>query len=164
MYYISDLVTPERVVSRDSVSSKKRALELLSKLIVIDKPELIQTEVFDSMIERERLGSTGLGHGAAIPHGRLKSLQRPVCAFLQLKQGVDFDAVDGVPADLICALFVPEESTDEHLKILSMLAEMFSDEDFCVKLRNATTGEKVYALLTKWQSGKGSDHEERPCA
>lgn len=133
------------------MSSKKRALELISDLLAESEAGLVQNEIFSSLIERERLGSTGLGHGVAIPHGRLKGLEHPVCAFVKLIQGVDYDAADGDPVDMICALLVPEESTNEHLHVLSMLAEMFSDEDRCSRLRAAKTGREVYDLLVSWR-------------
>ncbi len=161
---ISEFFLPESVIAQKKISSKKRALEQLSELLVFASPELTQAEVFEGLIGRERLGSTGLGHGAAIPHGRLKGVEKPVCAFLQLQQGVDFDAVDNQPVDLICALLVPEESTSEHLALLSMLAEIFGDKAFCEQLRAADDDASLYQLLTQWQSGLDSTQQARPCA
>jgi len=161
---INEVFSPECVIAQKKIASKKRALEQLSDLLVIASPGLIQSEIFEGLVGRERLGSTGLGHGAAIPHGRLKSVERPVCAFLQLKTGVDFDAVDGQPVDLICALLVPEESTNEHLKLLAMLAEIFGDERFCEQLRAAQNDADLYQLLTQWQSSYDTGQQARPCA
>lgn len=152
MEHIGELFSPERVTCRAYVSSKKKALELISGLVADSEDGVVQNEVFSSLIERERLGSTGLGRGIAIPHGRLKSLDHAVCAFVKLNQGVDYDAADGQEVDMICALLVPEESTNEHLHVLSMLAEMFSDEDRCARLRAAKTGQEVYDLLASWRS------------
>lgn len=150
---LEELFKPERVTTRNSVSSKKRALELISELMVAGEADLTQGEVLASLIERERLGSTGLGHGVAIPHGRMKSLDHAVCAFLRLGDGVDYDAVDGQPVDMICGLLVPEQSTGEHLNILATLAEMFSDIEFCKQVHAARSGAEIHQLLVSWQSG-----------
>ncbi len=161
MIQIDTVFLPECVVAQKKISSKKRALEQLSERVVMAMPNLTQVEVFESLIGRERLGSTGLGHGAAIPHGRLKALGKPVSIFFQLQEGIDFDAVDGQPVDLICALLVPQESTSEHLQLLSMLAEIFSDEKFCKQLRAAHSDAELYQLLAQWraQSASPSDHD-----
>lgn len=151
MNQLGNLLRPERVALRPAVTSKKRALELISEMMAASEPELTQTEVFTSLVERERLGSTGLGHGAAIPHGRLKGLDHAVCAFLKLGEGVDFDASDEQPVDMICGLLVPAQSTSEHLNILAMLAEMFSDIEFCDRIHAAKTGDEIYDLLVSWR-------------
>jgi len=161
---IEEFFLPESVVAQRKIGSKKRVLEQLSELLVFASSGPTQIEVFEGLVGRERLGSTGLGHGAAIPHGRLKTVGKPVCAFLQLQEGVDFDAVDNQPVDLICALLVPEEATSEHLELLSMLAEIFGDEQFCMQLRAATSDEVLYQLLMLWQSSFSSDQQARPCA
>ncbi len=161
---INEVFSPECVIAQKKIGSKKRALERLSDMLVSASSGLTQTEVFEALVGRERLGSTGLGHGAAIPHGRLKAVERPVCAFLQLKAGVDFDAVDGQPVDLICALLVPEESTNEHLELLAMLAEIFGDEQFCQQLRASQSDAELYQLLMQWRSGYEADQQARPCA
>lgn len=151
MNRFGELLSPTRVVCRNIVGSKKRVLEMLSELVSKGEPELNQTEVFTSLIERERLGCTGLGHGVAIPHGRLKGLNHAVCAFMKLNQGVDYDTADKKAVDMICALLVPEQSTSEHLEILATLAEMFSDPAFCARLHAAKTGDELYQLLVSWQ-------------
>ncbi len=147
---LKELFRPERVASRGNISSKKRALELISELMVAGETELARAEAFTSLVERERLGSTGLGHGVAIPHGRLKSIDHAICAFLRLGEGIDFDAADGRPVDMICGLLVPEQSTGDHLNILATLAEMFSDADFCARMREAKNGGEIYQLLVSW--------------
>ncbi|PCI12380.1 MAG: PTS sugar transporter subunit IIA [Thiotrichales bacterium] len=161
---IEEFFLPESVVAQRKIGSKKRALEQLSELLVAASPGPTQIEVFAGLVGRERLGSTGLGHGAAIPHGRLKGVGKPVCALLQLREGVDFDAVDNQPVDLICALLVPEEATSEHLELLSMLAEIFGDEHFCMQLRAATSDEVLHQLLMQWQTCFPADQQARPCA
>ena len=126
--HIAEFISPERVVVQQQVASKKRALEVVSGLIAAAEPSLLETEIFDCLVARERLGSTGIGYGIAIPHGRLKAINHPIGAFAVLGKGVDFDALDGKPVDLVCALVVPAESTEEHLQILASLAALFSDE------------------------------------
>jgi PTS system nitrogen regulatory IIA component len=148
---ITDLITAERVVCNGNVTSKKRALELLGELIANGQSDLSAREIFDSLIGRERLGSTGLGHGVALPHGRLSQSRRAIGAFVKLKQGVNFDAIDQQPVDLVFALLVPEHFTDEHLKILAYLAEMFSDKNFCEQLRVADSDQALFERLTHWK-------------
>ncbi|MDR2877748.1 MAG: PTS sugar transporter subunit IIA [Chromatiales bacterium] len=151
MNQLADLLSPGRVSYCGTVSSKKRALELISELMVSEDIGLSASEVFASLIERERLGSTGLGHGAAIPHGRLKGLDHAVCAFLKIGQGVAYEASDGKPVNMICGLLVPQQSTTEHLNILALLAEMFSDSRFCARIHEARTGKEIYDLLVSWR-------------
>ena len=148
---IADLISADRVVCDRDVSSKKRALELLGHLIANEQAEFSANELFNSLIGRERLGSTGLGHGVALPHGRLSQSQRAIGAFAKLKKGVDFDAIDRQPVDLVFGLLVPEHFTDEHLKILAYLAEMFSDRDFCEQLRAAESDQDLYERLIHWR-------------
>jgi len=136
---ITDLLMPDRVICREDVGSKKRLLEYISKLLANSSPGLSQNEIFDALINREKLGSTGLGKGVAIPHGRIASLERPVCAFVKLASPVDFDATDGQAVDLVFALLVPEDSTEEHLQVLSTIAEIFSDAGISKALRQCDT-------------------------
>ncbi|QKT02915.1 PTS IIA-like nitrogen regulatory protein PtsN [Ectothiorhodospiraceae bacterium 2226] len=149
---VGDLITIERVAANaEDVTSKKKALERLSELLAQGEDDISRTEVFDSLIARERLGGTGLGHGVALPHGRVKNNRKTRGAFIQLIEGVDFDAIDQQPVDLLFALLVPEESTEEHLRVLAQLAEMFSSREFRERLREARTSEALYRLLAEWQ-------------
>lgn len=148
---LADLLTPTRVSAGLPAASKKRALEKLSGLMAADTPELTQKEIFDSLLSRERLGSTGLGHGVAIPHGRVKSSERAVGALVKLEEAVDYDAIDHQPVDLLFALLVPENSTEEHLQLLSQLAEMFSDPGLLEKLRNAGDSDTLYRIISDWR-------------
>lgn len=145
---ISEFISIDRVVRHFKASSKKRALEIVSGLIAGAQPNLLETEIFDCLLARERLGSTGIGHGVAIPHGRLKAVTQPIAAFAVLEKGVDFDAMDGEPVDLVCALVVPIESTEEHLQILASLATLFSDGGLRENMRRAASTEEIYTLLT----------------
>ena len=149
---ISELLNPDRVTCGQESSSKKRSLEILSTRLADALPEFTEGEIFNSLINRERLGSTGLGKGVALPHGRLQGLKQPLAAFLTLTDGVDFDAIDGKPVDLLFALLVPEASTDEHLQILARLAEMFISPEFCNELRSCDTSDQCYKLITDWDS------------
>ena len=112
---------------------------------------LSDAESVDSLIGRERLGSTGLGHGVALPHGRFSQSQRAIGAFIKLKKGVDFDAIDRQPVDLVFGLLVPDHYTDEHLKILAHMAEMFSDRAFCQQLRETDSDLLLFERLRDWK-------------
>jgi len=149
---ISALLSPSRVACHQDSSSKKRSLELLSQLLSSSLPAYSEGELFDSLISRERLGSTGLGHGVALPHGRISGLEAPIAAFMSLPTGVDYDAIDSQPVDLLFALLVPAESTDEHLQILARLAAMFSDADLCGELRACASSEQCLELIHHWDT------------
>lgn len=145
---ISEILTPERIQCKVECNSKKDALDIVAKSIASADFSLSQNEIFNCLVARERLGSTALGHGIAIPHGRLKHGNTTMTAFLQLKKGIDYDAIDQQPVDLLFALIVPEQSTDEHLQILSKLAEMFSDKKLVDQIRRASNTGSIYELLT----------------
>ncbi len=131
------------------MTSKKTALEELSKLLANKDTTLSYIEVLDCLLAREKLGSTGLGNGIAIPHGRLKGGKKTIAAFMQLQYGIEYDAVDQAPVDLLFALLVPEDSTDEHLQILSHLAEMFSVTETLERLRSGSTTDGIFKILTE---------------
>ncbi len=149
--HLIDLLAPARVLAGVSVTSKKRLLELLSGLLAEGAGTEVERRVFDSLCGREKLGSTGLGHGVAIPHGRTGALPGAVGAFIRLSEPIDFSALDGKPVDLIFALAVPEHFSNQHLLLLSQLAEMFSDSGFSARLRQAPDNASLYALLADWQ-------------
>lgn len=147
---ICDLITPERVHVSKDIQSKKRTLEDISRMLAGGTHQLRSDEVFSSLVNREKLGSTGLGDGVAIPHGRIAGLENGVGAFLKLSDGVDYEASDNAPVDLIFGLLVPEETNETHLKILATLAEMFTDDDFCARLRGTEDAEDVHQLLCEY--------------
>jgi PTS system nitrogen regulatory IIA component len=149
---ITSLLSPERVVVCDDIASKKRLLEHLGELLAGSSPQLSKQVIFDALVNREKLGSTGLGKGVAIPHGRMAALEQPVCAFIRVKNPVDFDASDGQPVDLVFSLLVPEESTEEHLQVLSTIAEIFSNTGVCTALRQCDDGACVLDRLYQWES------------
>ncbi|MBT3047371.1 MAG: PTS IIA-like nitrogen regulatory protein PtsN [Candidatus Thiodiazotropha sp.] len=137
----------ERIGCNVEAASKKRVLEQLGQRLADAVPDLNQDLVFDALLERERLGSTGLGKGIALPHARMPQISEALAAFIQLPEGIDFDAIDNQPVDLAFAMLVPEEATDEHLQLLAKLAQMFDDQAFCATLREATTAHDLYQLI-----------------
>ena len=143
----SNLIKIDQIQLNLQLSSKKKALEAISQLVTENYPEFNTNKVFETLIERERLGSTGIGHGVALPHGRLAECHDAIGIFISLSTGVDYDAIDREPVTLLFALLVPEDSTEEHLQILARLAEFFRQEDNRQKLSNATSSETVYNLL-----------------
>lgn len=149
---LNELITPTRIACNIEAHSKKRALELLSELISENEDKISSTDVFDSLLARERLGGTGVGYGVAIPHGRLKNTEHTLGAFIRLKEGIDFDSADHQPVDLIFALLVPEQSTEEHLQVLARLAAMFHDDAIREKLRQADSISSIHHLLVDWKT------------
>lgn len=149
---IADLLTPQHIRCRVTITSKKRSLELLAELLTGPEAEPPARAVFESLIGRERLGSTGLGKGVALPHARVAGFAQPVAALITLESPIDFDALDHRPVDLLFALAVPEHSTDEHLRILATLAEMFSDRGLCDRLRTSRSAEQAFELLDRWRA------------
>jgi PTS system nitrogen regulatory IIA component len=129
------------------IASKKRLLETLAGLLAADQPSLDPETVFERLLERERLGSTGLGHGVALPHARVKEVTEAVGAFVRTAKGVDYDTVDGEPVDLAFALLVPESATDEHLQLLAQLAGLFSDPMVRKGLREARGAPAILRVL-----------------
>ncbi len=146
---ISEILSSDSILCGQTSTSKKTALEELSKLLADKDTSLSYIEVFDCLVAREKLGSTGLGNGIAIPHGRLKGGKKTIAAFMQLQHGIEYDAVDEAPVDLLFALLVPEDSTDEHLQTLSHLAEMFSNTETLEQLRSGLTADGIYKILTE---------------
>jgi PTS system nitrogen regulatory IIA component len=147
---IISLLTPSRTLQAVEGGSKKRVLEMASKLIAESAGEEVTYElVFTGLIGRERLGSTGIGEGVAIPHCRLAGIDKPVGALIHLAEPIDFDAIDSRPVDLMFFLLVPEEASDEHLGTLAKLAEVFSQDECRVALRAADSDENLLATATR---------------
>ncbi len=135
---IADLLSPDRVSLETGIASKKRALEHLGEMLAGDDRTPAASLVFDALSAREKLGSTGLGHGVAIPHGRMDDIETPRVALLRLQEGVDFDAIDNEPVDILIALIVPVDSTSEHLDLLAQLARALSQPDNIAAIRRAS--------------------------
>ncbi|MCG2581734.1 MAG: PTS IIA-like nitrogen regulatory protein PtsN [Marinobacter sp.] len=144
---IENILAPELTLCRTPASSKKRVLEFIAEQVNQQDSSLSETQIFNNLISRERLGSTGIGQGIAIPHCRLEGLDRVVGVLLTLEEGVSFDAIDNQPVDLVFALIVPKEATSEHLELLSQLAEKFNDRGFCDQLRQCTDAQSLYSRM-----------------
>ncbi|HSW13893.1 MAG TPA: PTS IIA-like nitrogen regulatory protein PtsN [Solimonas sp.] len=145
---LADILAADRVSSGHTFTSKKKALEELSKLLARGAPDVGSADILNSLSAREKLGSTGLGHGVAIPHGRMAGVGESVGAFMRLKHPLDYDAHDGNGVDLVFGLLVPQNATEAHLKHLAAIAEMFSDETFCAQMRAAADDQAIFTLLS----------------
>jgi len=150
MNLIAKLLPLANVLLDLDVGSKKRVFERAG-LLFENNNNIARSQVFDSLFAREKLGSTGLGQGVAIPHGRIKGIKDAVGALVRMREPIPFDAPDGAPVGLIFVLLVPERATDLHLQILSELAQMCSDETFRGKLLTASTEAELHRLITEWQ-------------
>ena len=150
MNHISRLLPLTNVLLDPIASSKKRAFEQAG-LLFENHQGIARAKVFDSLFTRERLGSTGLGQGVAIPHGRIKGLKEAVAAFVRVAEPIPFDAPDGRPVSIMVFLLVPEQATQQHLDILSELAQMLSDKSFREALMLAPDADAVHAALTTWE-------------
>lgn len=147
------ILEPGSISVADSASSKKRVLEQAARLLAGTAEEPDAEQIFERLLERERLGSTGLAGGVALPHARMPGIDDSRGAFLQLAQAVEFDALDGNPVDLVFALLVPEDANEEHLQLLAKLAAMFNEKELRDRLREAGA-EEALAILT----GNSSSH------
>ncbi len=145
---IDNILVPELTLCRVPASSKKRVLEFIAEKIHQQDETLSDTEIFTNLIARERLGSTGIGQGIAIPHCRLEGLDRVIGVLMTLEESVEFDAIDNQPVDLVFALIVPKEATSEHLELLSQLAEKFNERSFCNRLRECEDARTLYERMT----------------
>ena len=145
---INDLISLEGIVANLRATSKKQALQDLARRAadVTGEPE---RAIFEVLIERERLGTTGVGNGIAIPHGKLPGLDKLYGLFARLDTPIDFDAIDEQPVDLICLLLAPEPAGADHLKALARVSRLLRDRSICEKLRGSDTDEAIFALLTQ---------------
>ncbi len=150
MNHFSQILPPVNVVLDIDVSSKKRTFEQAG-LIFENNCGIARSTVSDNLFARERLGSTGLGHGVAVPHGRIKGLKAPLAAFMRLAEPIPFESPDGEPVKLLIFLLIPDHVTQQHLEILSEIAEMFSDEAFRTSLASMQDPAAVHARLITWQ-------------
>lgn len=143
----AELVAADRIRVADSAASKDGVLARAATLLAASCPSTTPQSLLDRLRERERSGSTGFGHGVALPHARLPGLDHPVGAFIRLSNRVDFGALDGDPVDLVFALLVPQEQVDHHLQLLAALAGLFGHEEVRRRLREAGTVEAAAAVL-----------------
>jgi PTS system nitrogen regulatory IIA component len=143
---ISALLSPQRIFLDTEIRSKKKLLELIAGTIA-EQTEASQSSLYNGLLERERLGSTGLGRGFAVPHARMADLDRTLGCFFRLREPVNFEAPDNQPVDLVFAIVIPEEATEEHLMILASLARVFSKAEVCDAIRQANSSEEVTAII-----------------
>ena len=144
---LETILPPERTLFAVPGGSKKRVLEFFSTFIAQNTPSLDSQEVFSRLIGRERLGSTGIGNGVAIPHARNPHCKAPVAGFIKLQEPIDFDAVDGEPVDLLFVLLVPEEADDSHLALLAQVAGIMNDADTRNRLRHSASQRELHETL-----------------
>ena len=143
---ISALLSPQRIFLDTEISSKKKLLELIAN-IVADQTEMPESAIYSNLLNRERLGSTGLGHGFAVPHARLENLDKTIGCLFRLKEPVNFESPDNQPVDLVFTIIIPQEATEEHLMILSSLARIFSQTDVCEAIRGATSRDEIAQII-----------------
>ena len=143
---VSALLSPTRIFLDIEISSKKKLLELIAN-VVADQTDLSESSIYANLLNRERLGSTALGGGFAVPHARVNDLDNTLACFFRLKEAVAFEAPDNQPVDLVFTIIIPEEATEEHLVILSSLAKIFSDASVCGAIRNAENKDEVARII-----------------
>ena len=153
MNRLASILSPDQVLAHVEVTSKKRAFEEAG-LLFENLHGLSRALVTDSLFSRERLGSTGLGHGVAIPHGRIKGLKAPMAAVFQLANPIGFDAPDDVVVGLLIFLLVPEAATQKHLEILSEIAELLSDAELRERMLASCDAAQLHSLIAGWQSAQ----------
>lgn len=148
---ISNLINMDTIFPKLKASSKKQLLQELGNIAKnkIGKPMF---EIANVLMERERLGSTGVGHGVAIPHGRFAELDQICGIFVKLEKPVNYDSLDDQPVDLIFLLLVPEEAGADHLKALAKVSRVLRDQSVCEKLRGTDSGDAIYAILNSAQA------------
>lgn len=154
MIRLETILTPGRSLASVPGGSKKRVLEQIASLVARELPELDSQTILESLIAREKLGSTGFGNGIAIPHCRLVGCRTPIAALLRLEAPVDFDAIDGVPVDLLFVLLVPEAATDAHLELLRQIASMLDRTEVRERLRQAPDSDSLYQVVVDVQQGQ----------
>jgi len=150
---LSQVLPPARCTPAAPGGSKKRVLEQAAQLLARDLQDLPAQSVFEALLAREKLGSTGFGGGIALPHCRLPGCTAPIAALLHLTQAVDFDAIDGAPVDLLFVLLVPPDASDVHLELLRQIAAKLSQSELCERLRRAKTGLELHQIICE----RGSD-------
>jgi PTS system nitrogen regulatory IIA component len=152
---IADLLRPEGVLPKLKAANKKQALqELAARAARVTGAH--ERAIFDVLLERERLGTTGVGHGIAIPHGKLANLDKLHGVFARLDHGIDFDAIDEQPVDLIFLLLAPESAGADHLKALARVSRLLRDQAVCAKLRGTENADALFALLTETHASRAA--------
>lgn len=152
---LNELLTLESIENSVEVASKKMSLEVASEMLATSVEGVAADDIFSALLNRERLGSTGIGSGVGIPHCRINGADKAAAVLLSLKEPIDFDSIDNQPVDLICALIVPDDGNDEHLKTLAGLAELFSNPTAINALRSSETNEALYEAAVSYSSNGG---------
>lgn len=144
---IQTIISLDRTECAVQCNSKKRILEIISQIAAKNNPSFDEATIFNSLLNRERMGSTGIGNGIALPHGRLPGLAGVIAIVITTQPAIDFDAIDDKPVDIFFALLVPEEQTEGHLQTLAMVASKLSDKDTVKAIRKAETSDDIIAAL-----------------
>mgnify|MGYP000362631257 CR=1 FL=1 len=144
---LQDILTLDCTQCAVPVHSKKRLLEQVCQLAAKKLSDPNPSDLLDSLLNREKMGSTGIGNGIAIPHGRLQDTNKAVAVFLTTEKAIDFDAIDNKPVDIFVCLFVPQESTHEHLETLQSIARIFSDRKTAKQVRKCTSQQEMFNLI-----------------
>jgi PTS system nitrogen regulatory IIA component len=145
---LKDILTLDCIKCAVPLASKKRILEELSIVAAKKYTEITEHDLLNSLMRREKMGSTGIGNGIAIPHGKLSNVNHPIAVFITTEQAIPFDAIDNRPVDIFIALFVPEDACDEHLSTLQDIARLFSNNNLLKQIRKAETAQQLYQLIT----------------
>ena len=153
MIRLEDILTPGRSLVNVPGGSKKRVLEQIAHLLDREQPELDAGTIFEALIAREKLGSTGFGNGIAIPHCRMAGCTAPISALIRLDAAVDFDAIDAAPVDLLFVVLVPQSASDAHLELLRQIASMLDRDDVRARLRQAESNQALYQVVLDVQNG-----------
>ena len=145
---MNQILSPTRTLANVRVQSKKRLLEFIAKKVAGEIPGADSSDIFNAFVSREKLGSTAMGAGIAIPHCRVSECNKIMGFFIQLESGIDFDAADGEPVDLFFALVVPREANDEHLRVLSEIAFIFDQSSVLTRLRSTHDTNQLHNIIT----------------
>ncbi|MCL2918482.1 PTS IIA-like nitrogen regulatory protein PtsN [Shewanella litorisediminis] len=144
---LSTILAPE-CTSCATPGSKKKVLELISDLAAAQNPSLSSQEIFESLLAREKMGSTGIGNGIAIPHGRLGTIDKPVAVLIKCEEAIGYDAIDKQPVDILFALLVPSDQCQQHLSTLAAMAEKLNDKQILKQLRKSHDEKELYQVIT----------------
>lgn len=149
MSFLNEILSPARTLCQAPGVSKKRLFETIARVISEDQPSLAYEKIVSHLNAREKLGSTGLGDGIAIPHCRVEGCSTPIGTLITLEQAINFDSPDDQPVDLVFALLVPPQADQHHLDILAEMARLFSQQAFCQALRNAKDNSSLFERITR---------------
>ena len=144
---LQDILTPDCTICAAPGSSKKRILEYLSSLAAQQLESHDEFQLLESLMAREKMGSTGIGNGIAIPHGRVANITRPIAVVITTEQMINFDAIDHRKVDIFIALFVPEDECQDHLSTLQSIAKIFRDKQFCKQVRKCNNNQALFELI-----------------